>query len=87
MAMLGSSEWPAVVRVQTHREAIGIVLGCAYRGWKVLAGVEPDTPRDISDLLQLERVSGTACSRNAACPCGSGRKYKRCCGASRRHAA
>ena len=28
-----------------------------------------------------ERGAATTIARNASCPCGSGRKYKRCCGA------
>jgi len=27
-----------------------------------------------------QKTSAVAIPRNAACPCGSGRKYKRCCG-------
>jgi len=29
---------------------------------------------------QTEKTSSVAVARNAPCPCGSGRKYKRCCG-------
>jgi len=29
---------------------------------------------------QTQKVSSVAIARNAPCPCGSGRKYKRCCG-------
>lgn len=30
--------------------------------------------------VMLQRSAGSAPARNAACPCGSGRKYKHCCG-------
>ena len=33
-----------------------------------------------SNFLTKEKYPGTA--RNARCPCGSGKKYKRCCGAN-----
>ena len=38
-----------------------------------------DTERtDIVSQKQKEKYPGTA--RSAPCPCGSGKKYKRCCG-------
>jgi len=51
----------------------------------VIIGVEPDAPEDVSDvhkLLAPDQVAARpppAVGRNALCPCGSGRKYKRCC--------
>jgi hypothetical protein len=44
--------------------------------------------RPAADYAQLEATRNpssqnqSAVPRNAACPCGSGRKYKRCCGRS-----
>lgn len=39
-------------------------------------------PARIMDLLAGQATAGAASTgRNAPCPCGSGRKYKRCCGA------
>ena len=32
-------------------------------------------------LRDRPRLSGQGAARNAMCPCGSGRKFKRCCGA------
>jgi SWIM/SEC-C metal-binding protein len=95
MGKLGSTKHPAVVRVRSLDEANRIVSPCDDRGWKVIVGVEPDRPEDVSDLRMLlgaaggdreeiaspklgERVPG----RNDPCPCGSGRKFKRCCGSS-----
>lgn len=60
------------------------------RGWKVIAGVEPDEIEDISDFLKLLRTEGKTevksrlppkISGNDYCPCRSGLKYKKCCGA------
>ncbi|MCK4602845.1 MAG: SEC-C domain-containing protein [Phycisphaerae bacterium] len=35
----------------------------------------------IKDTEKVEPIkSGTAPGRNAPCPCGSGKKYKKCCG-------
>jgi hypothetical protein len=36
-----------------------------------------DDPSDAASTVL--RMGGLSVSRNAACPCGSGRKYKRCC--------
>jgi SWIM/SEC-C metal-binding protein len=90
MASLGTKKHPAVVRVGTVEQAEEIVAFCRTRGWQVIVGVEPDKPEDLSDLEELIRDSEKATSaashpprtsRNDPCPCGSGRKFKRCCGA------
>ena len=94
MAKLGTTKHPIIVRVQTQERAIEVAAICQERGWHYIAGIEPDEPEDLSDLERLlnpaarvrtertvraERTPG----RNAPCPCGSGKKYKRCCGANR----
>ena len=85
MARLGSSGRPATARVQTLERAHEIVSLCDRHEWKVIVGVEPDKPEDVSDVAQLlngrpQPIVAAAPSRSAPCPCGSGRKYKRCCG-------
>jgi SEC-C motif-containing protein len=47
--------------------------------------------REAGHWLYLDERSGTPAARtaeqpgrNAPCPCGSGKKYKRCCGATAR---
>ena len=90
MPALGSEKHPCVVRVHSMEEAASIVAECKSRGWHVIAGVEPDKPRNISDFERLVRhESRRAALResrrpamNSLCLCGSGRKYKRCCGKS-----
>jgi SWIM/SEC-C metal-binding protein len=85
MARLGSRKRPAVVRVQTEAHAQEILAVCTAHGWQVIVGVEPDAPEDVRDvhtLLAPEQGIARpppAVGRNARCPCGSGRKYKRCC--------
>jgi SWIM/SEC-C metal-binding protein len=89
MARLGSRTRPAIVRVQTEAHAQEILAVCTAHGWQVIVGVEPDVPEDVSDvrtLLAPEQGIALgiappppAVGRNARCPCGSGRKYKRCC--------
>jgi SWIM/SEC-C metal-binding protein len=91
MAKLGTKKHPIIVRVQTQERAFEVATICQERGWHYIAGIEPDKPEDLSDLERLlnpaarvrtERVERTP-GRNAPCPCGSGKKYKRCCGATR----
>jgi len=50
MAKLGSEKRPAVVHVQTEVRAGEILSICEERGWKVIVGIEPDKPEDISDV-------------------------------------
>jgi len=42
--------------------------------------VRYQNPDDESEVLPLERSGIPGRDRNAPCPCGSGKKYKRCCG-------
>ena len=86
MAKLGSDKRPAVVHVQTQKRAEEILSICNEHGWKVIIGLEPDKPENISDIEKLFNPSSPAeatlkIGRNEPCPCGSGKKYKKCCGA------
>lgn len=85
MRKLGTSGHPAIVRVQTQARAAEIISLCELHDWKVIVGVEPNKEEDISDVNRLanppEPIRSTATvGRNNLCPCGSGRKYKKCCG-------
>ena len=86
MDKLGSQKRPAVARVKSQKRAEEILSICNRRGWKVIVGIEPDKPEDISDVERLLNPPEAAkaqvkTGRNEPCPCGSGKKYKRCCGA------
>jgi hypothetical protein len=50
MTRLGTTQKPAVVRVQTQAKAEEILSICEDCDWKVLVGVEPDETEEISDL-------------------------------------
>lgn len=85
MAKLGDSGRPAVVRVQTLEKAEEVLSLCNQHNWKVIVGIEPDQPEDISDVERLLNPQESAkarsiAGRNDPCPCGSGFKYKKCCG-------
>ena len=91
MPKLGTHKRPAVVRVRTVPKAEEIVSLCNKHGWQVIAGVEADMPEDTSDLETLLRARGNTASiprlppkisPNDYCPCGSGKKFKKCCGAA-----
>ena len=86
MPKLGTKKRPAVVRVATQERAEEIVAICDANGWQVIVGIEPDEPENISDVERLQnppdplRAEPTT-GRNDPCPCGSGNKFKKCCGA------
>jgi SWIM/SEC-C metal-binding protein len=85
MTRFGTTKKPAVVRVQSQDRAQEILSICEDRDWKVIVGIEPDQTEDISDLERLLHpqapvIAAAIPGRNDPCPCGSGRKYKKCCG-------
>ncbi|MFP4477531.1 MAG: PBPRA1643 family SWIM/SEC-C metal-binding motif protein [Desulfatibacillaceae bacterium] len=86
MAKIGSKKRPIVVRVQTEAQGQNVARVCSENGWHYIIGLEPDKPEDVSDLEKALNPPRPARSlkvdRNAACPCGSGKKYKKCCGAN-----
>lgn len=86
MSKLGTKKKPAIARVQTEERAMEIYAVCEQRGWQVIVGIEPDKNENIDDIKKLEKESQPMLklnflpSRNAQCPCGSGKQFKRCCG-------
>lgn len=86
MTKLGTKQHPIVVRVRTQERGLFIAEECEMRGWQYIIGLEPDKAEDISDFekarnppvpMQSEKIA-----RNDPCPCGSGKKFKKCCGAN-----
>jgi len=84
-AKLGTEKNPARVHVRTEQRVKEITLLFKKKGWKYKIELEPDKPEDIADLerllnpikpLRVEPKLG----RNEPCSCGSGKKYKNCCG-------
>jgi SWIM/SEC-C metal-binding protein len=81
---LGTKKKPAVVKVQTEERLKEITSIFEENGWEFIIGLEPDKPEDITDLdLLLNKPKTTVVEktvgRNEPCPCGSGKKYKKCC--------
>ena len=84
-AKLGTEKNPAVLRVQTEERLKEVASIFQEKGWKVTIELEAEKPEDTTDLERLlnpqqpvtvEKKVG----RNEPCPCGSGKKYKKCCG-------
>jgi len=84
MARLGTKKRPIIVRVHTEEKAKYVADTCEKYGWTYIIGFEADKPEDISDLERMlnppKPITTTKINRNSPCPCGSGKKYKKCCG-------
>ena len=83
-AKLGSEKNPAVVNVQTEKRVKELESVFEENGWKYEIELEPDKPEDITSLEILlnpikTKMAEKKVGRNEPCPCGSGKKYKKCC--------
>ena len=85
MARLGSTKRPLRLCVRSEERAAEVAELCDERGLHFLMGLEPDEPEDVSDLEKALNPQGRTEAkqpkpgRNDPCPCGSGKKYKKCC--------
>ncbi len=85
MAKLGSKKNPLILRVSDESEIERIAGICDENAWHFILGFEPDEAEDLSDLER--KLNPPTCNdvvkigRNAPCPCGSRKKFKKCCGA------
>jgi SWIM/SEC-C metal-binding protein len=84
LASIGSRKNPAIVRVQTAQRAQELLAFCEEHSIQLVVGVEPHKPEDIADIeraLQSRQPARAAVKigRNEPCPCGSGKKFKKCC--------
>ena len=82
---LGTQKNPAVVNVKTKKRMKEVTSIFEKNGWKYTIELDRKKPEDITDLeillnwpkpMEAEKKVG----RNEPCPCGSGNKYKKCCG-------
>jgi len=84
-AKLGTEKNPAAVQVKTKKRMKELAAIFEKNGWKYSIELVPDRPENIADLELLQNPPKTVTvaekvGRNAPCPCGSGKKYKKCCG-------
>jgi SWIM/SEC-C metal-binding protein len=82
---LGTEKKPAKVHVQTIKRQKEVESIFKQHGWAYSIECRPDKPENVSDLEILMSPSKTLyvekkIGRNEPCPCGSGKKYKQCCG-------
>ena len=84
-AKLGTEKNPAVVSVKTKKRAKELVSVFEEHGWKYSIELDADKPEDINNLEILlnppkTKIAEKKVGRNDPCPCGSGKKHKKCCG-------
>ena len=86
---LGTEKHPIVLRVRSMDRAAEVLGICESRNVKAIVGIEEDKEEDLSDLYRVPIRAGldlpdnpipATPTRNAPCYCGSGRKFKKCCG-------
>ncbi len=82
---LGTESNPAVVHVKTKKRMKEVEAVFKKNGWKYAIELEPDKPEDITALEILlnpvkTKIAEEKVGRNDPCPCGSGKKFKKCCG-------
>ena len=84
MARIGTEKHPVVVRVQTEERMEEVIEVCKKNNLHYIAGLEPDKPENITDLERalsppVPLTVAPKTGRNDPCPCGSGKKFKKCC--------
>ncbi len=82
---LGTDKRPAELIVQTDERKQELEATCEKNGWVCKITVDAKKPEDIGDLdLLLNPIlpakAAAKVGRNEPCTCGSGKKYKKCCG-------
>lgn len=83
---LGTKKAPAQISVQTQARKAELEAVFAENNWVCDITIDADSAENIGDLELLQSKMETAVStkkakRNDPCPCESGKKYKKCCGA------
>lgn len=86
MAKSGSKGNPLILRVADESKAQLVAEICSENDWQFILGIEPDQEEDLSDLERKlnppVRHEVRKIGRNEPCTCGSGKKFKKCCGAN-----
>ena len=82
---MGTEKNPAVVHVNTKKRMKEVASIFEKHGWKYTIELDRENAEDISDLDILlnwpkPQEADKKVGRNQPCPCGSGKKYKKCCG-------
>ena len=82
---LGTAKAPAQISVQSDERKAEIEKILLENKWIGEIVVDADKDENIADLATLQtKVTAASttkkANRNDPCPCGSGKKYKKCCG-------
>ncbi len=82
---LGSKKSPAQISVQTEARKTEIEKIFSENKWFGNIEINADAEENIKDLEFLKdndvvSVTTTKAGRNDPCPCGSNKKFKKCCG-------
>ena len=83
---LGTKKAPAQISVQTEERKQELTAVFSTNGWACVIKVDSEQDENTRDLDILQHkpvtaVSSKKANRNDPCPCQSGKKYKKCCGA------
>jgi SWIM/SEC-C metal-binding protein len=85
---LGTEKAPAKLTVQTEERKLELQAIADEHNWTVEITVDSDQAENIKDFEALQSTKSTEsavstkqANRNDPCPCGSGKKYKKCCAA------
>jgi SWIM/SEC-C metal-binding protein len=84
LASIGSHKNPAIVTAQSEQRALEILAFCKDHGIQAVIELAPDKPEDITDVelalvARQPAIAAPRIGRNEPCPCGSGKKFKKCC--------
>ena len=82
---LGTEKNPAIVNVKTKKRMKEVAKIFEKNDWKYTIELDRDKAEDIADLEMLlnwpkPKEAEKKVGRNEPCSCGSGKKYKKCCG-------
>lgn len=84
-AKLGTERNPLSLSVQSEERQQEVLAICKEHGWAANVAVDAALEENLVELdslrnkpasVQVEKLPG----RNDPCLCGSGKKYKKCCG-------
>ncbi len=83
---LGTDRRPAMINVHTEERKTELQAVFDENGWACEITVNDKKPENTADLDILQNPvapvsAGPKVGRNDPCPCGSGKKHKKCCGA------
>jgi SWIM/SEC-C metal-binding protein len=83
VASLGSKKHPAVARVKTEERAQELLEQFTARGKHIIIELAPDQPEFVASaervLSPAQPTTVPKIGRNEPCPCGSRKKFKKCC--------